>query len=105
MKPVLIMALLGLGVFLYLKACVKAGPMEGFSQPVAKMEEGRKSAERKAEAADLTEYQSAVDRFKTTEERLPLSFQEMKDKGYIADIPGDLSYDPATGVVSKKSST
>ena len=96
------MALLALGVLFYLKACVKPGPMEGFSEPVAKMEEGRKSAEKKAAAADLQEYQGAVDRFRAAEDRYPASFQELKDKDYIQSIPGDLAYDPETGVVSRK---
>ena len=47
-------------------------------------------------------YQDAVDRFKASEDRLPVSFQELKDKGYIESVPGDLAYDPETGVVSRK---
>ena len=102
MKPFVLMGLLALGVIFYFKACVKSGPIEGFSEPVTKMEEGKKSAEAKAATADMQEYQNAVDRFRATEDRFPYSFQELKDKNYIESVPGDLNYDPATGVVSRK---
>ena len=102
MKTILWAALLAGGVYVYLHSCVKAGPIEGLSEPITKMEEGRKAAERKAGAADLAVYQAAVDQFKASEDRLPASFQELKEKGYISDIPTDLSYDPETGTVTAK---
>ena len=102
MKAILLMTVLAGGVFLYLKSCVEPRPIEGLSDPLVKMEEARKVAERKAGTADLAVYQAAVDQFKASEDRLPESFQELKEKGYISDIPGDLKYDAETGSVSAK---
>ena len=102
MKKLALLVLLGAGVFFFFKSCIRPAPVQEITDTAAKMDRARASAEEKARVSDRGVYQRAVDNFKTNEDRLPESFQEMKDKGYIGDVPSDLSYDPETGVVSSK---
>lgn len=62
---------------------------------------GRKKAEN---TADITTVSSAVQMFKSQEERFPKDLQELVTEGYLKELPKDrygrqLVYDPKTGQV------
>jgi hypothetical protein len=50
--------------------------------------------------AKLPELKSAVQQFLASKGRLPASLDEVKEAGFIQDVPTGVSYDPATGSVT-----
>jgi hypothetical protein len=51
--------------------------------------------------ANVLQTQNAVDGFNASKGRLPATLDELKDEGFVQNVPPGLAYDPATGKVSK----
>lgn len=77
------------------------GPSKPVTETVSKLRQSKIKALAAKSVSELIQVKSAVQNFRVTEGRLPKSLGELKDKGYVGTIPGDLSYDPATGDVSE----
>jgi hypothetical protein len=50
--------------------------------------------------AKIPELKTAVLSFQTAKGRWPASLDELKQAGFIQDVPAGISYDPATGAVN-----
>ena len=59
-------------------------------------------AEGARDESDLAVLRRAVQRFQAEKERLPVDLEELREQGYIEQVPAGVVYEPAMGAVSAR---
>lgn len=90
---VLIAMLVSLILFLRPGASPEAGTPQNAPAIVEKAKDAR-------DVADLAVLKGVIQNFQAEKERLPVSLDELKELGYINQVPVNVVYDPASGALS-----
>ncbi len=59
-------------------------------------------AEGARDVSNLAVLRGAVQRFQAEKDRLPSGLEELREQGYIEQVPTSVAYDPVTGALSAR---